>query len=179
MTNDQPILSHTEKLRLIKLGLLPKECVPKPKKAINKVSAKRQAENKAAKELGTDGSLDRWFEERRSECTGRCVLCGGKSQKSNDDNYRNSIHHLLDKRKSMFPSLALHPVNFLEVCFYGNSCHQNIHNGRISWELLYDSAEWKIIKPKLEILLPLCTADEKKNKLYSKLVAMVYLTPKH
>lgn len=146
---------------------------PKEKKVyrIPKVSKKRMEELKGGK--NGDDKLDRWFEERRLEMTGRCVLCGGNTEKKNDETYRRSIHHLLDKRKSMFPSLALHPVNFLEVCFYGNSCHTNLHNGSISYELLHDSKEWSIIKPKLEILLPLCTEEEKRNKLYSKLQSLL------
>lgn len=174
MTENIP---YRERLALIRQGLAEKTTGPKPKKYIPKKSAKRIKEDKEEKELGKDGRLDLWFEERRKEMTGHCVLCNGKSEKLNDETYRRSCHHLLDKRKGMFPSLTLHPMNFLEVCHFGNSCHDNIHNKTISWELLFDSVEWRIIKPKLEILLPLCTDEEKKNKLYSKLVAMVCLTP--
>lgn len=152
--------------------------LPKPPKTyrIPKVSPKKAAQVEKEREERGDGdsALDLWFEERRDELTGRCQLCGGRSEKGNDETHRRSIHHLLDKRKTMFPSLALNPVNFLEVCFYGNSCHQNIHGGKITWELLFDSAEWPIIKEKLKILLPLCTAEEKKNKIYSKLESLVY-----
>lgn len=171
-------LSYFERLKLIKLGRLPKEAVAKPKKQLKKKSDKKIQEERLAKENGSDNSLDRWFEERRGEMTGRCCLCGGKTEKHNDKTYRNSIHHLLDKRKSMFPSLALHPNNFLEVCFYGNSCHTNIHNGLITFELLHDSKEWLLVEKKLKILLPLCTEKEKQNKLYSKLIDLVYPTPK-
>ena len=145
---------------------------------IPKQSEKKKKEIAERKEAGSDNSLDRWFEERRKDLTGKCCLCGGRSEKGNDETYRRSIHHLLDKRKSMFPSLALRPENFLEVCFHGNSCHQNIHGGKITWELLKDSKEWDIIKPKLEVLLPMCTEQERKNKLYSKLIELVYGTSK-
>ena len=158
-----------EQYQLIKLGLAEKTTGAKPKKYLPKKSPKKIKEEAAQKEAGTESALDRWFEDRRQEMTGRCALCNSKSEKDNNDTYRRSIHHLLDKRKTMFPSLAVHPDNFLEVCFYGNSCHQNIHNGTISWELLYDSKEWGIIRDKLLILLPLCTMEERKNKLYSKL----------
>lgn len=167
-------MSYLEERRMRKEKMAPKLSFKKEKKPIAKKSAKKILEEKEQKELGTDGVLDRWFEERRKEMTGKCCLCGGKSEKHNDETYRRSCHHLLEKRKGMFPSLATHPVNFLEVCFYGNSCHQNIHGGKITWELLFDSSEWSIIRPKLEILLPLCTKEEKKNKLYPKLEKMVY-----
>jgi hypothetical protein len=138
---------------------------PKEKKIyrIPKVSAKRQKQLSEQKEGGGDTGLDKWFEERRKEMTGKCVLCGGKTEKANDDHYRRSIHHLLDKRKTMFPSVSLHPDNWLEVCFWSNSCHTNLHNGTISWELLIDSAEWKIIFEKIKRVNPYIAENEKKN----------------
>ncbi len=118
--------------------------------------------------------MDLWFEKKRKECTGKCFLCGGKSEKQNDETYRRSIHHLLDKRKTMFPSVSVHDDNWIEVCFYGNSCHQNIHGGKITWELLKDSKEWDVIKEKLLNILPMVDEKEKKNKLYDKLLKLVY-----
>lgn len=165
--NDIP---HWQKLQMIKNRQLPKECVPKPRKPIPKVSKKRAKELEEMRK-GGETALDKWFEDRRKEMTGKCSLCSNKSYKSNDDRYRWSCHHLLDKRKKMFPSLALHPMNFLEVC---HDCHQNIHGGKITFTLLRDSAEWKLIKPKLEILLPLCTSEEKKLKICSTLINLVY-----
>src|SRR5574337_480806 len=169
-------MGYMEERLMRKNGMLPPLPTKKDRKPLKKKSDKKIEEERLAKESGSDNSLDRWFEERRREMTGRCCLCGGKTEKHNDKTYRNSIHHLLDKRKSMFPSLALHPNNFLEVCFYGNSCHTNIHNGLITFELLHDSKEWLFVEKKLKILLPLCTEKEKQNKLYSKLIELVYNT---
>lgn len=139
--------------------------LPKQKKvySIPKVSKKKLAKDKAERESGGDNSLDLWFEARRLEMKGRCCLCGCKSEKNNDATYRNSIHHLLDKRPSMFPSVALNEDNWLEVCFYENSCHTNIHNLTITWELLHDSAEWKIIADKFKKIFPHIHPDEHKN----------------
>jgi hypothetical protein len=153
-------MSYQNQLALIKLGLLPKTTGAKPKKPLKKMSDKKKAEMKADK---GDDALDKWFEERRKEMKGRCILCGGKSEKLNDDHYRKSIHHLFDKRSTMFPSVALHQDNWLEVCFWGNSCHTNIHNGTITWELLMDSAEGKIIVDKLKKIYPHIAENEKKN----------------
>lgn len=172
MTEDNNI-PHWQKLAQIKNGTRAKECVPKPRKRLNPISPKKAEQIKEDKD-SPDNKLDIWFEDRRKEMTGKCTICWGKSNKDNDETFRWSAHHLLDKRKTMFPSLALHPANFLEVCVWGNNCHGNLHNGTITWELLKDSAEWAIIKPKLEILLPLCTEAEKKNKLYSRLTELVY-----
>ena len=144
-----------------KLGILPPLPTKKEKKAINKISDKKRAEQKAAG--SEDEKMDAWFVERRKDMTGHCQLCNGSTLKNNDVEYRRSIHHILDKRKTMFPSLALHPDNFLEVCFYGNSCHTNIHNGTITWELLYDSKEWSIIEKKLKSILPFIHKSEMKN----------------
>ena len=73
--------------------------------------------------------LQRWFLDRRKELTGVCSHCGGKSCKDNDQYYKFSIAHLL--AKSLFPSVATHPDNFLELCHFGKSCHQNLDNHMI------------------------------------------------
>lgn len=133
----------------------------KQRKPIPKVSAKRKEKLKLL--ANDENSLDKWFEERRKEMTGRCALCNSKTEKDNDETYRRSIHHLFDKRPSMFPSVALHEDNFLEVCFWGNSCHQNIHNRTITWSLLHDSKEWNLIVYKFKKIYPFMAENEKRN----------------
>lgn len=155
-------MNYTEKLRLIKLGQLPKEAVAKEKKPLNKIGAKKRAELEE-KKISGDSALDLWFEARRKEMSGLCELCGGKTCRDDDDLYRRSIHHILDKRPAMFPSVALHEDNWMEVCFWGNSCHTNIHNGTITWELLHDSLEWKVIVDKFKKIYPFIKEEEKKN----------------
>lgn len=162
---------------LQKLGLVKKE--DKKPKPIPAKSKKRIAQEAEEKKAGKKDALDQWFEDRREEMTGKCVLCGGASEKHNDDLYRYSIHHLLEKGKKQFPSVKLVSENWLEVCHFQNCCHSNLHNGHITWELLYDSAEWAIIREKLLIVLPQVAESERSNKLYSKLVAMVHLKQGH
>lgn len=139
-----------------------KALLPKQAKIyhIPKVSAKRAAKIKEQKDSKTDNALDKWFEERRTEMTGKCALCGGKTLKNSDDEYRRSIHHLFDKRATMFPSVSTHPDNWLEVCFYGNSCHSGFHNGRITWSLLHNSKEWEIVAAKIKKILPFIADSE-------------------
>lgn len=173
MTEPEQLPYHQQRL-LRKLNLAAPLPTRKERKPLKRISKKKMAIDNAAKDAGTDGQMDRWFEERRKEMTGKCCLCGGKTEKHNDQTYRRSIHHLLDKRKKMFPSVKTHPSNFLEVCYYENSCHQNIHNGNITYELLKDSAEWTIIKEKLLLVLPMVAPEERKNKLYSKLNDLIY-----
>jgi hypothetical protein len=154
---------YFERMKLIKLGLLPKEAVAKTKKPLKKVSDKKAAENKEQRAAGSDDALDKWFESRRNEMKGKCVLCGGKSEKNNDATYRNSIHHIFEKRPAMFPSVSTHDDNWLELCYYGNSCHTNIHNLTITMDLLHDSAEWQIIVTKFKKIYPFIAETERKN----------------
>lgn len=125
----------------------------------------KKISDKKAKQLSgeTKSDLDNWFEERRKEMTGVCLFCGGKTEKDNDDTYRCSVAHLLPKRKNMFPSVACHPENFLELCHFGNSCHQNFDNGIITWEFLRDSKEWEIIVGKFKKIYPFIPESEKRN----------------
>ena len=122
---------------------------PKPVKKyiLPKKSAKKIAQDKLEKEIvfvkpkkagwfdlneainlavGNDNNdLKQWFEDRHKELTGKCKHCNGKTQKGKD-NYKNSIAHILPK--AYFPSVATHPLNYIELCFYGNSCHTNFDN---------------------------------------------------
>lgn len=131
--------------------------------SIPKKSAKREAKEKEQRAAGGDNALDLWFEARRKEMKGVCCLCGGKSEKHNDATYRRSIHHLFDKKPSLYPSVATNPDNWLEVCHFGNSCHDNIHNRTITWELLHDSSEWSIIVSKFKKIYPFIAEGERKN----------------
>lgn len=130
---------------------------------IAKKSEKKLKEEAAQRDANTDAGLDKWFEARRKEMTGKCLFCGGKTEVKNDETYRRSIAHLLPKRKNQFPSVATHPDNFIELCFYGNSCHTNLDNNLITWEFLYDSYEWKVMMEKFKKIYPCIAEDEKRN----------------
>lgn len=68
------------------------------------------------------GELQRWFETRHKEMKGSCQHCGGRTEKDRNT-YKNSIAHILPK--AYFKSVATHPLNWIELCFYGKSCHTN------------------------------------------------------
>lgn len=70
--------------------------------------------------------LDIWFKERRKEMTGRCKHCGGHSCKHDDKYFKHSIAHILPK--AYFPSVATHPDNWIELCFWNKSCHTQMDN---------------------------------------------------
>lgn len=57
--------------------------------------------------------LSEWFDERRQEMTGICIETGAKTAKHNDQFFIFSIAHVLPK--SIFPSVAIHPDNWLEL----------------------------------------------------------------
>ena len=107
--------------------------MPKPQKSykIPKVSKKRQEQLKTEKvqRIAGGNQLDRWFQDRRKEMQGTCLHCGGKSCKDSNAYYKYSIAHLLPKR--LFKSVATHPLNWIELCFWGKSCHTNFDNNKL------------------------------------------------
>lgn len=72
-------------------------------------------------------SLEDWFREGDRLATGKCRHCGGKSCKGDPLYYKHSQAHILPKR--LFPSVAAHPDNRIELCFWNNNCHGNFDNG--------------------------------------------------
>lgn len=147
----------------IKLGHVSPQGAKEPK-PLKKISDKKQAELKEV-EKDSEGNTkkEKWFKERRSEMTGVCLFCGGKTERDNDHLFRHSIAHLLPKKKGIggFPSVALHPDNWIELCYHGNSCHSNFDSGIITWEFIRDSAEWEVIAGKLKKVLPCIDKSER------------------
>lgn len=169
--------SYFERMKLIKLGLLPKEAVAKPKKAMKKVSDKKAAEMKDAKvELGEDETLkERWFKNRRKEMVGTCQCgCGMPSSKYDDKNFRSSICHIFPQR--LFPSVQFHHLNWVERKFWAthntSACHTNMDNR--SMDLWPNFADWDDIKEKFHALSPLLTDEERAQKFYKNIEYLVY-----
>jgi hypothetical protein len=159
-------IPHWQKLQMIKNGLLQKECVPKPKKPLKKISDKKAAEMKAD---SGDDALDKWFEEMRYWLNGKCAFCGGKTTWKNNDMWRIAIAHLLPKSK--FKSVATNNDNWTELCW---DCHTNFDSATITWDMLRDSHEWLMLQEQLKRVLPLVAEEERKNKLYSRLTELVF-----
>lgn len=158
-TNNNDILQRLSRARTGK----PKKVYEGPKKVSDKKKAK-DAQERKEREEGGDPGLAKWFPERRMEMIGKCFFCAGKTQKWDDDTYTCSIHHLFEKNDNAFPSVKTHPDNWIEVCHYGNSCHQNIHSGNITWEIMIDSAEWPFILEKVRRIVP-CIALNERHRL--------------
>jgi hypothetical protein len=193
-----PLSEYQQRLSRIKNGQEPKTTGPKPKKAIAKISKKKLLLMQEEKKIGSDGVLDLFFDEMLKRCTGRCLFCNSKttaidpkfwrddnprwSEEANDKKHertietmkRASIAHLLPKRpidKGGFPSVATNEDNWIELCW---SCHTQFDAGKISWLMIKDSKEWDVIKEKLLTVLPLVSMEERKHKLYSKLLELIY-----
>lgn len=101
--------------------------------------------------------LDRWFREIQKSMTGKCQNCGGKTE-ANTKHFKNSIAHILPK--AYFKSVATHPDNYLELCFYGNSCHTNFDNKMID---IIDLHCFDQVIQKFTRIYPHIAAEEKRR----------------
>lgn len=93
-----------------------------PTKSARKL--KQESEEKATINKGGGSELDRWFQARRKEMSGKCCHCSGASCKHQDSWYKCSIAHILPK--NIFKSVKTHPLNWIELCFWKNNCHGNL-----------------------------------------------------
>lgn len=146
--------------------------IPKPLKRyqIPKVSKKRQ-KRMSEDNRPDDVKMDEWFSDRRKEMTGTCQCgCGQKSCKNDDMYYRHSACHIFPKNNNAFPSVKFHPLNWVELAFWGG-CHGTFDNmGVDRWPNL---ACWDDIKAKVLAMEPYLTAEEKGKKFYKQLIALV------
>ena len=110
------------------------------------------------KEIKGTMELNRWFIERRKEMTGKCHHCGGKSCKSDDKFFKFSICHILPK--AYFPSVATHPLNFVELCFWDKNCHGNMDNKMLD---LTEMACWDEIVTKFQVIHPHIAKEERRR----------------
>ena len=99
--------------------------------------------------------MDEWFKDRAKELTGFCKHCGGKTTKGNLKYERYSICHILEKKN--FKSVKTHPLNFIELCYFNNSCHSQMDNKMIEMQ---DMKCWEEIQSKFEKMYPLISKDE-------------------
>lgn len=131
----------------------------KPRKPIAKKSKKKIQQEAEEKKGGKDASAakERWFQERRRELTGYCKNCQKPSFKKSDEYFRFSIAHILAKRKSMFPSVALHPENYLELC---GDCHRNLDDCMID---LTELSCWNEVVVKFQNIYPSIAPEERKR----------------
>lgn len=147
----------------------------KAKKGMPAESEKTKARKAEEKKTlnGDDPAKEKWFKARRKEMVGVCQCgCAGRSSKYDDANFRSSIAHIFPKsEKDGFPSVALHPLNWVERAFWGG-CHTNMDEGGLDkWPKM---ADWEDIKERFHILAPLLTDEERAKKFYTLLEALIY-----
>ena len=105
-----------------------------------------------------NAELQRWFEDRRKEMTGFCANCGGVTSKNDDKYYKFCIAHLLPK--AYVKSIATHPDNWIELCYFGKSCHAQYDNHMIDMIDLncFDSVIEKFVR-----MYPSISKDERRR----------------
>ena len=118
----------------------------------SRMQERREAE-KEDKKLG-----DAWFKARHKEMKGKCIVCGGPTCKGMSE-FKNSIAHLFPK--AIFKSIKWNKNNWIELCFYGKSCHTNLDNNILTLEQLQTTPAWPEIVRKFKILYPLMDSNEK------------------
>jgi hypothetical protein len=132
--------------------------LPKPAKVYSIPKKSKKRIEREQRSVVNDENLDKWFEERRKEMTGKCKHCGGKSCKDDDKYYRFSIAHILPK--AYFPSVATNENNWVELCFWGNACHTNYD--QLSLDLM-DMNCFDLIVERFQKLYPYIAKEEKKR----------------
>lgn len=131
--------------------------------------AKVAARNKANKNLlsrklhieqnvVSGAEMNMWHDERRKEAKGVCANCGGKTCKDNDTYYKFSNCHILPKE--FFRSVKTHPLNCIELCYFGNGCHPQMDNKLLD---LIDMACWNTIVERFVAMYPDIAINERRR----------------
>lgn len=107
---------------------------------------------------GGEKTLDEWFQGVRALMTGKCRHCQGASCKYNDMQYKSSIAHLLPKK--LFPSVATHPDNWIELCHWNNNCHAKMDAQILD---MTDMHCWDEIVEKFICIYPAIDPKERRN----------------
>lgn len=166
---------YFERMKLIKLELLPKEAVAKERKPLAKKSAKKILEEKELKDAGTKPpsklELDKWFYEIEKKCMqdGPQTFCMECYSFIPNSFIRHATAHLLPKK--LFKSVATHPLNYL-ILGAGCGCHYK--TDRI--DKFIQMKVWPEAARRIKIMLPLLPFDELKF-LSSQLLTALDNTP--
>lgn len=126
----------------------------KPKKPIPKISQKKK------EKIVNNDELNKWFKDTATFMTGVCYNCGGKSCKGNDKYEKFSQAHIFAKNYKAFPSIKTNLLNFVELCYFNNSCHSNFDNNGYEYAKEKMPKLWNLILERAKILIPLMTQQE-------------------
>jgi len=136
----------------MKCGIKP---MPVKDKPVAKIAIKKKVDKKDTK------NQDQWFIDRSKEMTGKCVECGGKSTKGDKTYWKFSICHILPKR--IFKSVATHPLNFIELCHFGESHHANFDNLGFEYAKEKMQKAWVVIVARFKVMYPAIAPEERKH----------------
>jgi hypothetical protein len=136
--------------------------LPKPKKkyTIPKKSAKKLAQEKKEKvdRGGEDTELQKWFKARMKHMTGHCYECGARTETSIYQYAIHSICHILAKRKTVCPSVAYHPLNWVELC---PDHHAKFDSS--TWEEIEKWGCWEEVRDRLIMVYPDLAEEEHRH----------------
>ena len=151
------------------LGIIPPDSPKKISIGIKPISDKKAAAIKAEKEArgGDDTELQKWYKGRQKFLTGKCARCGATYNKKELSAAIASTAHILAKRPEMFPSVATHPQNFLELPPYCG-CH-NWFDNLASWDEIKESVLWPEIVEKFVMIEP-CIDLEERHRITKELM---------
>jgi len=113
---------------------------------------------KKPKDFVGKNELGEWFLERRKEMIGKCWHCNGKTMKDDNAKFHYSVAHILPKK--LFPSVATHEFNFIELCYYNQSCHKNFDDGMLS---ISDLNCFDQVIQRVAIMYPMIAKEERKR----------------
>jgi len=132
---------------------------PKVKEAPKAIARQSEKKKKALKNSKPQKDLQaEWFIEQVNNHTGICMECGGSTKNSIYVYAKACVAHVLPKRDNMFPSVATHKDNSLELCTT-NGCHHRYDN---SWEDAAQMKVWPIALEKFKKMLPAIAPGERK-----------------
>lgn len=136
---------------------LPKQ----PKKyTIPKKSAKKRVaeEEERAERGGEDTELQKWYKQCQKMMSGNCAECGKPIETKNFQQAVFSICHILAKRKTVAPSVATHPLNWIELC---PDHHTKFDS--IGWDERSTWGCWGEIRDRLVMVYENIARDERRH----------------
>ena len=150
--------------------------LPKPQKkySIPKKSAKKKAAEDAERKArgGEDTELVKWYKRCQKMMSGNCWECGKIIETKNYEQAIHSICHILAKRKTVAPSVATHPLNWIELC---PDHHAKFDS--ISWDERETWGCWEEIRDRLIMVYEDIAREEKRHFPESVLKYMVEKMP--
>lgn len=158
------MISREEQLQRLQLAR-----VPKPKKIYKGLAQKSPkkiaAEKKERERLGDgDTDLQKFYRTAMKRMTGYCLNCPARTETKIYEAAIFSICHLLDKRKTVCPSVKDHPCNWVELC---PSCHQEFdtppfEKNKTLWDKREEMGFWNVVRDKLILVYPDLAVEERR-----------------